>query len=264
MNKTYPRVKTAPGLQTLVICVKYDELRNTKKVKNIFSLRQPGAEGWAPKGENPLLLRHGQGQVRGCSQGRQPRLGMPPRNADSLSSGSEIPIDPILLSNNDTISLHDGGVMDFSSLHASMGTDTPIEYEIFNGGDPRSTEWRALRIQHLHILVQHLPDVSTIASQGDYLGSYVPQSYEEWRQVFGIDNFGNFLIDNLKFGPAFKDFAKQAFGDRYKAEAALAMFSTGNFKSVRQVACLVSIANTQQMDGLVFWASGGTSRHTSD
>ncbi|KAF9504345.1 hypothetical protein BS47DRAFT_1368865 [Hydnum rufescens UP504] len=164
----------------LVIHIKYNELRNTKKVKNIFSPRQPGAKGWAPKGENPLPLRHGQGQVQGRSQGRQPRLGMPPRNVDSLSSGSEIPIDPVLLSNNDTISLHDGGVMDFSSLHASMGTDTPIEYEIFNGGDPHSTEWHALCIQHLRILIQHLPDVGTIASQGDYLGSYIPQSYEEW------------------------------------------------------------------------------------
>ncbi|KAF9508064.1 hypothetical protein BS47DRAFT_1366224 [Hydnum rufescens UP504] len=97
-------------------------------------------------------------------------------------------------------SLHDGGVMDFSSLHASMGTDTPIEYEIFNGGDPHN---------------------------------------------------------DLKFGPVFKDFAKQAFGDRYEAEVALAMFSMGNFESVWQVACSVSIANAQQMDGLVFWASGG-------
>ncbi|KAF9508453.1 hypothetical protein BS47DRAFT_1397765 [Hydnum rufescens UP504] len=137
-----------------------------------------------------------------------------------------------------------------------MGTDTPTEYEIFNGGDPCSTEWCALRIQHLRILVQHLPDVSTIASQGDYLGSYIPQSYEEWQQVFGIDNFGDFLIDDLKFGLVFKDFTKQAFGDRYEAEAALAMFSTGNFESVRQVACSVSIANAQQMDGSVFWASG--------
>ncbi|KAF9502880.1 hypothetical protein BS47DRAFT_1369942 [Hydnum rufescens UP504] len=47
-------------------------------------------------------------------------------------------------------SLHDGGVMDFSSLHASMGTDTPIEYEIFNGGDPRSTECTSQMSALLH------------------------------------------------------------------------------------------------------------------
>ncbi|KAF9510019.1 hypothetical protein BS47DRAFT_1364818 [Hydnum rufescens UP504] len=175
----------------LVICVKYDELRNTKKVKNIFSLRQPGAEGWAPKGENPLPL--------GCSQfifivadmdkdkcgaaakADNPDLACHPEMwiayPQAVKSQLTPYFSPIMIL---YWSLHDGGVMDFSSLHASMGTDTPIEYEIFNGGDPRSTEWCALHIQHLRILVQHLPDVGTIASQGDYLGSYIPQSYEEW------------------------------------------------------------------------------------
>ncbi|KAF9503005.1 hypothetical protein BS47DRAFT_1369862 [Hydnum rufescens UP504] len=163
----------ALGLQTLVIHIKYDKLRNTKKVKNIFSLRQPGAEGWAPKGENPLPL--------GCSQ-----FIFIVADMDKDKCGAAAKADNPDLACHPEMqiaypqALHDGSVMDFSSLHASMGTDTPIEYEIFNGGDPCSTEWHALRIQHLRILIQHLPDVSTIASQGDYLGSYVPQSYEEW------------------------------------------------------------------------------------
>jgi hypothetical protein len=65
-----------------------------------------------------------------------------------------------------------------------MGNDVPIEYKIFNGRDPHSTEWHALCIQHLCILIQHLPDVGTIVSQGNYLGSNIPQSYEEWQQIF--------------------------------------------------------------------------------
>ncbi|KAF9508482.1 hypothetical protein BS47DRAFT_1397790 [Hydnum rufescens UP504] len=158
-----------------------------------------------------LSLVHGPPARSQCIEWEDFSLPSVCRNVNSASSNDDSCIYSKL--NNTILQLHDGSVMDFSSLHASMGTDTPIEYEIFNGRDPRSTEWRALCIQHLCILIQHLPDVSTIASQGDYLGSYVPQSYEEWRQVFGIDNFGDFLIDNLKFGLAFKDFAKQAFGD---------------------------------------------------
>ncbi|KAF9503484.1 hypothetical protein BS47DRAFT_1369504 [Hydnum rufescens UP504] len=213
-----PKSEDSSGL---VICVKYDELRNTKKVKNIFSPRQPGAKGWAPKGENPLPL--------GCSQfifivadmdkdkcgavakADNPDLACHPEMWIAYPRAVKSQLTPYF----SPIMILYRFMMAVSWISVPY---MPLWVPIlplnmrFQCRDPRSTEWRALHIQHLHILIQHLPDVSTIASQGDYLGSYVPQSYEEWQQVFGIDNFGDFLIDDLKFGPAFKDFAKQAFG----------------------------------------------------
>jgi hypothetical protein len=88
-------------------------------------------------------------------------------------------------------------------------------YETYDGGEPRSDEWRVSRLVYLRHLLQHLPDVGATASPNDYLGSVVYKSYDEWRDAFGVDNFGDFLVDDLGFGPAFKDLVKQGFGDRY-------------------------------------------------
>lgn len=131
-------------------------------------------------------------------------------------------------------------------------------YETYDGGDPRSDEWRVSRLIYLRHLLQHLPDIGANASPNDYLGSTVYTSYDDWRYAFGLDNFGDFLVDDVGFGPAFKDLVKQGFGDRYIAEAAIENFSAEAFESVRQVAKSKSITEAQQKDGSVFWATHGS------
>ncbi|KAF9514795.1 hypothetical protein BS47DRAFT_1361507 [Hydnum rufescens UP504] len=63
------------------------------------------------------------------------------------------------------------------------------------------------------ILLECLPNIGAIASEHDYLRTMVLTSYEEWQQFFGVNNFDEFLITDLHFGPAFKDFVKAAIGD---------------------------------------------------
>ncbi|KAF9504858.1 hypothetical protein BS47DRAFT_1400957 [Hydnum rufescens UP504] len=105
--------------------------------------------------------------------------------------------------------------------------------------------------------ISHLPDVGSVASLHDYLGTTVFTSYEDWQQSFGIDSFGEFVMDDLQFGPAFKEFLKAAFGDWHIAEAAIKNFSADVFENIWQVAQSLSIRDAQQMDGSVFWGTGG-------
>ncbi|KAF9508419.1 hypothetical protein BS47DRAFT_1365960 [Hydnum rufescens UP504] len=97
--------------------------------------------------------------------------------------------------------------------------------------------------RYLQILLHHLPDASTIASEDDYLGSTIYTSFDDWQQALGTDNFGDYLVDELYFGPVFKDVTKHAFGDCCIAEAAVTNFSKETFKN--------------SMDGSVFWGTGG-------
>ncbi|KAF9514417.1 hypothetical protein BS47DRAFT_1361785 [Hydnum rufescens UP504] len=131
-------------------------------------------------------------------------------------------------------------------------------YETYNGRDPCSNQWHAAHLNYLQILFKHLPDIGSIASQHDYLGSMVFTSYEDWRQSFGVDSFGDFLIDDIQFGPAFKDFSKTAFGERHIADATVENFSPDTFENVWQLAQLLSIRDAQLIDGSVFWGTGGT------
>ncbi|KAF9502780.1 hypothetical protein BS47DRAFT_1370021 [Hydnum rufescens UP504] len=140
----------------LVICIKYDELRNTKKVKNIFSPRQPRAEGWAPKGENPLPF--------GCSQFIFIVADMDKDQCRAMAKAEN----PDL------------------ACHPEMWIAYPwaVKYQLTHYFSPimilycftMVVSWISVPYTPLW----HLPDVGTIASQGNYLGSYIPQSYEEW------------------------------------------------------------------------------------
>jgi hypothetical protein len=82
-------------------------------------------------------------------------------------------------------------------------------------------------------------------------------SYEDWRQFFGVNNFNEFLIDDLHFGPAFKDFTKAAIGDRHTTEVAVKNFSAEAFKSTWKVAQSSSIRDAQHINRSVFWGTGG-------
>jgi hypothetical protein len=132
-----------------------------------------------------------------------------------------------------------------------------IIYEQFDGGEPWSSTWHESHILYLHHLLHHLPDTGVIASEHEYLGSSLFSSYEEWWQSFGTDNFGDFIMDDIHFGPSFKDWAKQVFGDCHAAESAIENFSPQKFAEIHQVEKSSSIQAAHNLDGLVFWGTGG-------
>jgi hypothetical protein len=155
---------------------------------------------------------------------------------DLDSPDIEIPISNAVHQNNDQLS---------------------ISYETYDGRKPHSDQWHAACSHYLQILLDHLPDVGSIVSQHDYLGSMVFTLYQDWQQSFSTDSFGNFLMDDIQFGPAFKEFAKAAFGEWHVADTTIKNFSPDAFENVWQLVQSSSIRDAQWEDGSVFWGTGG-------
>ncbi|KAF9512580.1 hypothetical protein BS47DRAFT_1463383 [Hydnum rufescens UP504] len=184
----------------------------------------------------PLFLRDDTVEIGPLSDNASQLLCNQYFHMDLDSQDIKIPISDVIDQNDDQLS---------------------ISYEDYDGGGPRSDQWCAACLHYLRILLRHLPDIGSVASLHDYLGTTVFTLYKDWRQSFGIDSFGEFVMDDLQFGPAFKEFSKAAFGDRHIAEAAIKNFSADIFENVQQVAQSLSIRDAQHMDGSVFWGTGG-------
>ncbi|KAF9510711.1 hypothetical protein BS47DRAFT_1395786 [Hydnum rufescens UP504] len=169
-----------------------------------------------------------------------------PLQEGALPSGGPIKVDPEVplaqspLLPDDTAEFYSPMDLDpqdikipISNIIHENSDQLSISYETYDGGGPHSDQWCAVCLCYLQILLNHLPDVGSIVSQHDYLGSTVFTSYKDWWQSFGVDSLGDFLIDDIQFGPAFKDFLKAAFGERHVANTAVEKFSPNAFESVR-------------------------------